>query len=162
MLGVKRLHCPFCGNEDTKVQDSRQVEEGTAVRRRRECERCLRRFTTFEKFEDSPLVVVKKEGRREDFSRSKMMAGMRRACEKRPISTEQIEDAAYAIEKVLRNSNEREVSSSQVGEAVLEQLFGLDEVAYIRFASVYRQFGDIQRFMEELDELIEKRGTIKK
>ena len=156
------MHCPFCGNEDTKVQDSRQVEEGTAVRRRRECERCLRRFTTFEKFEDSPLVVVKKEGRREDFSRSKMMAGMRRACEKRPISTEQIEDAAYAIEKVLRNSNEREVSSSQVGEAVLEQLFGLDEVAYIRFASVYRQFGDIQRFMEELDELIEKRGTIKK
>ena len=155
------MHCPFCGNEDTKVQDSRQVEEGTAVRRRRECDHCLRRFTTFEKFEDSPLVVVKKEGRREDFSRSKMMAGMRRACEKRPISTDQIEDAAYAIEKILRNSNEREVSSAQVGEAVLEQLFGMDEVAYIRFASVYRQFGDIQRFMEELHELIEKRGTMK-
>jgi len=155
------VHCPFCGNEDTKVQDSRQVEEGTAVRRRRECDRCLRRFTTFEKFEDSPLVVVKKEGRREDFSRSKMMAGMRRACEKRPISTDQIEDAAYAIEKILRNSNEREFSSAQVGEAVLEQLFELDEVAYIRFASVYRQFGDIQRFMEELHELIEKRGTMK-
>jgi len=137
------------------------VEEGTAVRRRRECDHCLRRFTTFEKFEDSPLVVVKKEGRREDFSRSKMMAGMRRACEKRPISTDQIEDAAYAIEKILRNSNEREVSSAQVGEAVLEQLFGMDEVAYIRFASVYRQFGDIQRFMEELHELIEKRGTMK-
>jgi len=153
------VHCPFCGNEDTKVHDSRQVEEGTAVRRRRECERCLRRFTTFEKFEDSPLVVVKKEGRREEFSRSKMMAGMLRACEKRPISTEKIEDAAYAIEKILRNSNEREVSSAQVGEAVLEQLFELDEVAYIRFASVYRQFRDIQRFMEELHELIEKRGT---
>ena len=156
------MHCPFCGNEDTKVQDSRQVEEGTAVRRRRECERCLRRFTTFEKFEDSPLIVVKKEGRREEFFRSKMMAGMLRACEKRPISTEQIEDAAYAIEKTLRNSNEREVSSAQVGEAVLEQLFELDEVAYIRFASVYRQFRDIQRFMEELHELIEKRGTMKK
>jgi transcriptional repressor NrdR len=155
------VHCPFCGNEDTKVHDSRQVEEGTAVRRRRECERCLRRFTTFEKFEDSPLVVVKKEGRREEFSRSKMMAGMRRACEKRPISTEKIEDAAYAIEKILRNSPEREVTSAQVGEAVLEQLFELDEVAYIRFASVYRQFRDIQRFMEELHELIEKRGTIK-
>ena len=155
------MHCPFCGNEDTKVHDSRQVEEGTAVRRRRECERCLRRFTTFEKFEDSPLVVVKKEGRREEFSRSKMMAGMLRACEKRLISTEQIEDAAYAIEKTLRNSNEREVSSAQVGEAVLEQLFELDEVAYIRFASVYRQFRDIQRFMEELHELIEKRGTMK-
>jgi len=156
------VHCPFCGNEDTKVNDSRQVEEGTAVRRRRECERCLRRFTTFEKFEDSPLVVVKKEGRREEFSRSKMMAGMLRACEKRPISMEQIEEAAYAIEKILRNSNEREVSSAQVGEAVLEQLFGLDEVAYIRFASVYRQFRDIQRFMEELHELIEKRGTMQK
>ena len=155
------MHCPYCGNEDTKVHDSRQVEEGTAVRRRRECERCLRRFTTFEKFEDSPLVVVKKEGRREEFSRSKMMAGMLRACEKRPISTEQIEDVAYAIEKILRNSPEREVSSAQVGEAVLEQLFELDEVAYIRFASVYRQFRDIQRFMEELHELIEKRGTIK-
>jgi len=156
------VHCPFCGNEDTKVFDSRQVEEGTAVRRRRECERCSRRFTTFEKFEDSPLIVVKKEGRREEFSRSKMMAGMRRACEKRSISMEQIEDSAYAIEKILRNSHEREVTSAQVGEAVLEQLFGLDEVAYIRFASVYRQFGDIQRFMEELHELIEKRGTMNK
>lgn len=156
------MHCPFCGNEDTKVQDSRQVEEGTAVRRRRECERCLRRFTTFEKFEDSPLVVVKKEGRREGFSRSKMMAGMLRACEKRPISIEEIEEAAYAIEKKLRNCHEREVSSSEVGEAVLEQLFNMDEVAYIRFASVYRQFQDIQRFMEELHGLIEKRGSINK
>ncbi len=162
MLGVEVVHCPFCGNEDTKVHDSRQVEEGTAVRRRRECERCLRRFTTFEKFEDSPLVVVKKEGRREGFSRSKMMAGMLRACEKRSISIDEIEEAAYAIEKKLRNRNEREVSSSEVGEAVLEQLFNMDEVAYIRFASVYRQFQDIQRFMEELHELIEKRGSIKK
>jgi len=162
MLGVEVVHCPFCGNEDTKVHDSRQVEEGTAVRRRRECERCLRRFTTFEKFEDSPLVVVKKEGRREGFSRSKMMAGMLRACEKRSISIDEIEEAAYAIEKKLRNRNEREVSSSEVGEAVLEQLFNMDEVAYIRFASVYRQFQDIQRFMEELHELIEKRGSIRK
>lgn len=156
------MHCPFCGNEDTKVHDSRQVEEGTAVRRRRECERCLRRFTTFEKFEESPLVVVKKEGQREGFSRSKMMAGMLRACEKRPISIEEIEEAAYVIEKKLRNRHEREISSSEVGEAVLEQLFNMDEVAYIRFASVYRQFQDIQRFMEELNELMEKRGSIKK
>ena len=160
MLGGGNVHCPFCGNEDTKVHDSRQVEDGTAVRRRRECERCLRRFTTFEKFEDSPLVVVKKEGRREGFSRSKMMAGMLRACEKRPISIEEIENASFAVEKRLRNRLEREVSSSEVGEAVLEQLFNMDEVAYIRFASVYRQFEDIQRFMEELHELIEKRGTI--
>ncbi len=155
------MHCPFCGNVDTKVLDSRQVEEGTAVRRRRECDRCLRRFTTFEKFEDSPLIVVKKEGRREEFSRSKMMSGMLRACEKRPISSEEIEEAAYAIEKRLRNRLEREVSSSEVGESVLEQLFELDEVAYIRFASVYRQFRDIQRFMEELQGLIEKRGSLK-
>lgn len=155
------MHCPFCGNVDTKVLDSRQVEEGTAVRRRRECDRCLRRFTTFEKFEDSPLIVVKKEGRREEFSRSKMMSGMLRACEKRPISSEEIEDAAYAIEKRLRNRLEHEVSSSEVGEAVLEQLFELDEVAYIRFASVYRQFRDIQRFMEELQGLIEKRGSMR-
>ena len=162
MLGVGPVHCPFCGNEETKVHDSRQVEEGTAVRRRRECERCLRRFTTFEKFEDSPLIVVKKEGGREVFSRSKMMAGMLRACEKRSISIGEIEEATYAIEKILRNRHEREVSSSEVGEAVLEQLFNMDEVAYIRFASVYRQFQDIQRFMEELDELIEKRVTIKK
>ncbi|MGC7871169.1 transcriptional regulator NrdR [Desulfosporosinus sp. FKB] len=154
------MRCPFCGNEDTKVFDSRQVDEGTTVRRRRECDRCMRRFTTFEKFEDSPLVVVKKDGRRDVFSRSKMMAGMRRACEKRPISTEQIEEAAYNIEKTLRNTHEREVTSAEVGEAVLEQLFSLDEVAYIRFASVYRQFGDIQRFLEELHELIEKRGTL--
>lgn len=156
------MRCPFCGNEDTKVQDSRQVEEGTAVRRRRECERCSRRFTTFEKFEDSPLIVVKKEGRRESFSRSKMMAGMLRACEKRPISIEEIENAAFAIEKVLRNRQEREVTSSEVGEVVLEQLFKMDEVAYIRFASVYRQFQDIQRFMEELNELVVKRGTLTK
>ncbi|MDQ7095221.1 transcriptional regulator NrdR [Desulfosporosinus sp. PR] len=156
------MRCPFCGNEDTKVLDSRQVEEGTTVRRRRECDRCLRRFTTFEKFEDSPLVVVKKDGRRDVFSRSKMMAGMLRACEKRPISLEQIEEAAYSIEKDLRNTHEREVTSSEVGEAVLKQLFSLDEVAYIRFASVYRQFKDIQRFMEELNELIEKRGALEK
>lgn len=142
--------------------DSRQVEEGTAVRRRRECDHCLRRFTTYEKYEDTPLSVVKKDGRREAFSRQKMMAGMLRACEKRPISTEQIEEAAYAIEKQLRNSHEREVSSAEVGEAVMEQLFTMDEVAYIRFASVYRQFRDIQRFMQELHELIEKRGTTDK
>lgn len=155
------MHCPFCGNEDTKVLDSRQVEEGSVVRRRRECDHCSRRFTTFETFEDSPLAVVKKDGQREAFSRSKMMAGMLRACEKRPVSTEQIEEAAFVIEMILRNNNEREVTSSEVGEAVLEHLFTLDEVAYIRFASVYREFRDIQRFMEELHELIEKRGTIK-
>ncbi|GAB6172418.1 transcriptional regulator NrdR [Paradesulfitobacterium aromaticivorans] len=152
------MRCPFCGNEDTKVLDSRQVEEGSAIRRRRECDDCSRRFTTYERYEDVPLVVVKKDGRREGFARAKLMAGMLKACEKRPITVEQIEQAAYDIDKALRNSHEREVSSEEVGEAVMEHLFNLDEVAYIRFASVYRQFTDVQRFMQELNELMEKKG----
>jgi len=153
------VRCPFCGNEDTKVQNSRQAEDGAVVRRRRECEYCSRRFTTFEKYEEAALIVVKKGGFRQEFSRSKIISGMLRACEKRPVSVEQIEDAAYAIEKRLRQHNEREVSSAQVGEAVLEQLFELDEVAYIRFASVYHEFENIQRFTEELQELGEKRKS---
>lgn len=152
------MHCPFCGNEDTKVIESRQVEEGTAIRRRRECDQCSRRFTTYERFEDIPLIIVKKDGRRDQFSRPKLIAGMLRACEKRPISIEQIEEAAYDIEKTLRNRHEHEVSSEEVGEAVMEKLFSMDEVAYIRFASVYRQFTDVQRFMQELNELIAKKG----
>jgi len=152
------MRCPFCGNEDTKVLDSRQVEEGTAIRRRRECDRCSRRFTTYEKYEDTPLVVVKKDGSREEFSRGKVIAGMLRACEKRPISTDQIEQAAFEIEKSLRNTHEREVASFEVGEAVMERLFQMDEVAYIRFASVYREFTDVQRFMQELHDLMKKRG----
>lgn len=152
------MRCPFCGNEDTKVLDSRQVEEGSAIRRRRECDECSRRFTTYERYEDVPLIVVKKDGRREEFARAKLMAGMLRACEKRPIAVEQIEQAVYDIEKTLRNGHEREVSSEEVGEAVMNKLFSLDEVAYIRFASVYRQFKDVQRFMLELHELMEKKG----
>lgn len=151
------MRCPFCNNEDTKVLDSRQVEEGTAVRRRRECDSCIRRFTTYEKYEYTPLIVVKKDGRRDEFLRSKIIEGMLRACEKRPISMEAIEEAAYTIEKELRNSHEREVSSKEVGEAVMERLFSLDEVAYIRFASVYRQFTDVQRFMRELQELVQRK-----
>lgn len=150
------MKCPFCSNEDTKVLDSRQVEEGTAIRRRRECEKCSRRFTTYEKYEEVPLVVVKKDGRRQQFSREKLIAGMLRACEKRPITTQAIEEAAYMIEKDLRNRYEREVPSAEVGEAVMKKLLDLDEIAYIRFASVYREFSDIQRFSEELHELIER------
>lgn len=153
------MHCPFCGNDDTKVIESRQVDEGTAVRRRRECERCARRFTTFEKFEDTPLIVVKKDGRRMEFSRSKLKAGILRACEKRPVTTERIEEFVYEIEKSLRNSHDREVPSTAIGEAVMDALFQLDEVAYIRFASVYREFKDIQRFLQELHELVEKKGN---
>ena len=151
------MHCPFCGNDDTKVIESRQVDEGTAVRRRRECERCTRRFTTFEKYEDTPLIVVKKDGRRMEFSRSKLKAGILRACEKRPVSTERIEEVVYEIEKNLRNSHDREVPSTAIGEAVMNTLVKLDEVAYIRFASVYRDFEDIQRFLQELHELVEKK-----
>ena len=151
------MRWPFCFNEDTKVLDSGQVEEGTAVRRRRECDSCIRRFTTYEKYEYTPLIVVKKDGRRDEFLRSKIIEGMLRACEKRPISMEAIEEAAYTIEKELRNSHEREVSSKEVGEAVMERLFSLDEVAYIRFASVYRQFTDVQRFMRELQELVQRK-----
>ncbi|MDA8227115.1 MAG: transcriptional regulator NrdR [Desulfitobacterium hafniense] len=151
------MRCPFCTNEDTKVLDSRQVEEGSVIRRRRECDACCRRFTTFEKYEDIPLSVVKKDGRREEFSRQKLMVGLFKACEKRPVSAEQIEEIAYDIEKSLRNRHEREVSTEAIGEAVMECLFKLDEIAYIRFASVYRQFTDIQRFMQELHHLIEKR-----
>lgn len=153
------MHCPFCGNNDTKVLESRQVEEGTAVRRRRECERCSRRFTTFEKYEDMPLIVVKKDGRREEFSRGKLKAGILRACEKRPVSIDQIENMVYEIEKTLRNSTEREVPSKAIGEAVMNSIVRLDEVAYIRFASVYREFKDVQRFLEELHELVEKKNT---
>ena len=151
------MKCPFCNNEDTKVLDSRQIEEGTAVRRRRECDSCTRRFTTYEKYEYTPLIVVKKDGRRDEFSRTKIIEGMQRACEKRPISMEAIEEAAYTIEKELRNSHEREVSSEEVGEAVMKRLFDMDEVAYIRFASVYRQFTDVQRFMRELQELVQRK-----
>lgn len=153
------MHCPFCGNDDTKVLESRQVEDGSAIRRRRECDGCSRRFTTFERYEDTPLVVVKKDGRRMEFSRAKVKSGILRACEKRPISIEQIEEVVYEIEKNLRNSHDREVPSKDIGEAVMKVLIQLDEVAYIRFASVYREFNDIQRFLRELHELAEKKGN---
>ena len=151
------MRCPFCQNEETKVLDSRQIEAGTAVRRRRECDVCTKRFTTYEKCEELQLFIVKKDGSRQPFSRQKLMAGLLRACEKRPVSTEQLETIVSDIERQMRDMNEREVSSMLIGEAVMEKLFDIDEIAYIRFASVYRQFKDIQRFMEELDELVKRR-----
>jgi len=156
-VGGARLRCPFCGNEETKVLESRQIEEGTAIRRRRECESCSRRFTTFEKYEDVPLIVVKKDGRREEFSRQKLKAGILKACEKRPVSIEQIDNMVFQIEKGLRNKYDREVSSKIIGERVMDLLVHLDEIAYIRFASVYREFKDTQRFLEELHELLGKK-----
>jgi len=154
---VRILRCPFCQNDETKVLDSRQIEAGTAIRRRRECDVCTRRFTTYEKCEELQLFIVKKDGSRQPFSRQKLMAGLLRACEKRPVPTEQLETIVSDIERQMRDMNEREVSSMLIGEAVMDKLFDIDEIAYIRFASVYRQFKDIQRFMEELDELVKRR-----
>jgi transcriptional repressor NrdR len=151
------VRCPFCQNEDTKVLDSRQIEGGTAIRRRRECDVCAKRFTTYEKYEEFQLMVVKKDGRREPFSRQKLLAGLSKACEKRPVSTEQLETMVSDIERQMRDINEREVPSKLIGEAVINKLFATDEIAYIRFASVYRQFKDIQKFMEELEELVKRR-----
>ena len=151
------MRCPFCQSDESKVLDSRQIEAGTAIRRRRECEVCFKRFTTYEKYEELQLIIVKKDGSREPFSRQKLLAGLLKACEKRPVSTEQLETIASDIERQMRDKNEREISSILIGEAVMDKLFHIDEIAYIRFASVYRQFKDIQRFMEELNDLVKRR-----
>lgn len=150
------MKCPVCQNNGTRVLDSRPVDESKSIRRRRECEKCLHRFTTFEKVEEIPLIVVKKEGIREEFSREKMLRGLIKACEKRPVSLKQLEDIAHEVEKELRNQGNSEVKSVEIGEMVMNRLSKIDEVAYVRFASVYRQFKDINVFIEELKELINK------
>ncbi len=151
------MRCPFCGHLESKVLDSRQVDEGAAIRRRRECDQCNRRFTTYEKYDEIPLMVVKKDGRREPFDRSKIFNGMLKACEKRPIPVETLEQATGEIERKLRNTMEREVTSHEIGEQIMDKLAQIDEVAYIRFASVYRQFKDINRFVQELNELLQRK-----
>jgi transcriptional repressor NrdR len=151
------LKCPYCGYSQSKVVDSRPTDEEAAIRRRRECEKCARRFTTYEKIEEMPLIIVKKDGSREVYQRSKMMTGLLRACEKRPISISQIEELADEIEKELYNSMEKEVDSKKIGELVMNRLKKIDDVAYVRFASVYRQFKDINTFLEELNKLINER-----
>ncbi|MCA0982517.1 transcriptional regulator NrdR [Halobacillus yeomjeoni] len=148
------MKCPNCHYKSTKVLDSRPIEEGQAIRRRRECEQCGFRFTTFERIEEVPLIVVKKEGTREEFSREKLMRGLIRACEKRPVAVEDLEGLTLDIEKELRNRGVSEVLSKDIGEMVMERLSSIDEVAYVRFASVYRQFKDINVFIDELKELI--------
>jgi transcriptional repressor NrdR len=150
------MKCPACHHNGTKVLDSRPVEEGRSIRRRRECESCAYRFTTFEKVEEMPLIVVKKEGIREEFSREKVLRGLIRACEKRPVALKQLEDIVMEVEKELRNIGISEVKSDIVGEMVMERLSKIDEVAYVRFASVYRQFKDINVFLDELKEIIDK------
>ncbi|MEW6724305.1 MAG: transcriptional regulator NrdR [Bacillota bacterium] len=150
------MRCPFCGTPESKVLDSRPTEEGTVIRRRRECIACQRRFTTYEKVEESLLVVVKKDGRRESFDRGKILAGLLKATEKRPIPLETLQMLVSNVEQELRSESESEIASQRIGELVMQHLRDLDEVAYVRFASVYRQFKDINRFLAELEELMNK------
>lgn len=148
------MHCIKCGCEESKVVDSRSIEEGNAIRRRRECLNCKNRFTTYEKIEYTPIIVIKKNGERQTFNREKIINGMLRACEKRPVSAKQIEQATEEIEMELNNSMEKEIETSKIGELVIQKLRKIDEIAYVRFASVYRQFKDINEFKEELNKLL--------
>lgn len=147
------MRCPFCLHLDSKVLDSRQTEEGVSIRRRRECMGCQRRFTTYERLDEMPFLVIKKDGRREAFSRAKILNGFLRACEKRPVSVEIIEATVDEIEREVRSGLEKEISSGYIGELVMDRLKKLDDVAYVRFASVYRQFKDIDSFIEEVQQL---------
>ena len=146
--------CPYCGNKDHRVVDSRSSAEGKAVRRRRECAKCKRRFTTYEYIEESRLMVIKKDGRREPFSRTKLLNGLMTACEKRPISAERIERLANEVERYIQRKYEKEVRVEDIGELVMSRLHKLDQVAYVRFASVYRQFKDVTQFMREIKHLL--------
>ena len=148
------MKCPYCGFEESKVIDSRPADEGERIRRRRECLKCGKRFTTHEVIETVPIVVVKRDKSREVFDRAKLTAGILRACEKRPVSVEQIEKMVDTIEAQLQSSLDREVTSMTIGALTMDQLKNVDEVAYVRFASVYRQFKDINTFMEELNKLL--------
>jgi transcriptional repressor NrdR len=149
-----KMKCPFCGFIEDKVIDSRPTDEGSAIRRRRECTKCLKRFTTYEKVESLPLMVIKKDKSRQPFDREKLMNGLLRACEKRPISINDLEKMVESIETQLHNSLQREVTTEDIGEMVMAKLKNMDEVAYVRFASVYRQFKDINTFMDELKNLL--------
>ena len=150
------MKCPYCGFKESKVVDSRPAEEGSSIRRRRECLSYSKRFTTYETVESLPMVVVKRDGSRQTFDRRKLVNGMLRACEKRPVSVAQLEKLGEEIEQELQNSLEREISTEHVGELVMDKLKGVDEVAYVRFASVYRQFKDINTFMRELNKLLDE------
>ena len=151
------MKCPYCGELDSKVIESRPAEDGSRIRRRRECLRCKERFTTYETVETIPLIVVKKDGTRESFDRQKLLGSMVKACAKRPVAFAVLEDAADRIELELSNSLEKEIRSLRIGELAMEELRQIDEVAYVRFASVYRQFSDIDTFMRELSEMMRRR-----
>lgn len=151
------MKCPYCGYTDSKVLDSRPTDEGNAIRRRRECNQCKNRFTTYEKVEETPVMVIKKDGTREAFDSLKIIKGMIKSVEKRPVSIEDIEKAAWNIEREVHSSFKGEVTSNEIGEMVMKELKDLDEVSYIRFASVYRQFKDVESFFKELEEMIKSR-----
>jgi len=150
------MKCPFCGHDEDRVIDSRPAEDGAAIRRRRECIGCGARFTTYEKIETLPLLVVKKDGTREPFNRDKLLNGLLKACEKRPVSNEQLMELLAFVEGQVQNAVNREISSKDIGELVMKKLKEIDEVAYVRFASVYRQFKDVNSFLEELNEMLNK------
>lgn len=152
------MKCPFCGYGDSKVLDTRPTDEGNTIRRRRECLNCQKRFTTYEKIEQSPIMVIKKDGNRQAFDREKIIRGMIKSCEKRPVSAADIEEAVNNIEKKIENSMKKEISSFEVGEMVMEELKDLDEVSYVRFASVYREFKDLQSFVDELENFVKKKN----
>ncbi|MCL1828617.1 MAG: transcriptional regulator NrdR [Oscillospiraceae bacterium] len=148
------MRCPYCGYSESKVIDSRPAEEDTTIRRRRECLGCRKRFTTYEVMERLPLMVIKRDGNRQTFETAKLVSSMLKACEKRSVSVSEIEETADEIEQELRNSLEREINTTEIGELVMSKLKDIDEVAYVRFASVYRQFKDINTFMDELSKLL--------
>ncbi|MEI6631604.1 MAG: transcriptional regulator NrdR [bacterium] len=150
------MRCPNCGYKEDKVVDSRATQEESAIRRRRECLKCGKRFTTYEYIEEVSLMVIKKDNRREPFDRKKVLAGITRACEKRPVSMEKMEDIVTQVERAIQKKSDREVSSSRIGELVMERLKSIDDVAYGRFASVYRQFKDVGQFMVELKDILNK------
>ena len=156
------MKCPFCAEVENKVIDSRLSNQSAVIRRRRECLGCQRRFTTYERVEEILPMVAKKDGRREQFDRAKVLEGLRLACNKRPVSAEQLEELVDGIERKLQETGEKEVNSSVIGEAVMRDLHKLDEVAYVRFASVYRSFKDLGEFMSELKELISERKSVQK
>ena len=150
------MKCPFCSYRDSRVVDSRAVEDGSSIRRRRECPQCGKRFTTYEKYEETPLVVSKKDGRRELFDAKKLLSGLLKAFEKRPVPYEKIQSIAESIERELRMNSDSEVPSAQIGELVMQHLEQTDQIAYVRFASVYRQFADVKNFMQELERIMSK------
>lgn len=148
------MKCPFCNHDNTRVVDSRPVDDNTAIRRRRMCDECGKRFTSYEKVESIPLIVIKKDMNREQYDRSKLEAGVLRACHKRPISAQQIEELVDSVEQEIFNNGEREIASQKIGEMVMDRMKDVDAVAYVRFASVYREFKDVNTFMDELKKML--------